>query len=111
MMAIDVRSVGDPDYPLRLIGTFKIAFTFRTSIACPAQWDGSLADGSYVYLRYRHGRGRIEWSQVRDVGPVYLAREWSDGTNNGMIDLDEFCRIADVIPPDKGCRFERIYDL
>lgn len=27
----------------------------KTCSACPAQWEGRLADGRFVYVRYRHG--------------------------------------------------------
>jgi hypothetical protein len=27
----------------------------RTCIACPSQWEGTLADGQVIYARFRHG--------------------------------------------------------
>jgi hypothetical protein len=33
----------------------KVIALKRTCLACPSQWEGSLADGRAVYARYRHG--------------------------------------------------------
>ncbi len=33
----------------------KISSLKKSCYACPAQWEGQLADGRYVYIRYRWG--------------------------------------------------------
>lgn len=39
----------------RINGDAKVIALKRTCLACPSQWEGSLADGRAVYARYRHG--------------------------------------------------------
>lgn len=31
----------------------RIKYFSRTCLACPSQWEGSLEDGNFVYIRYR----------------------------------------------------------
>jgi hypothetical protein len=49
----------------------------RTCIAAPIQWDAWGPDGTYFYLRHRHGRGRIENADlcVHFEGELDLAEE------------------------------------
>lgn len=42
----------------RMDGTTLISL-YCTSIAAPSQWEGQLADGRFIYVRYRHGRGAV----------------------------------------------------
>jgi hypothetical protein len=72
----------------------------ETCPACPSQWDAWDADGSYWYLRYRHGHGTAE----RQPGPD--TDTWTgkapeldfDGEDSGMADgeisLEDFCRLS-----------------
>lgn len=43
--------------------------------ACPTQWEGTTDDGKEVYIRYRHGRLRVEcdrqWIYSEVVGEVF----------------------------------------
>lgn len=52
MWTTELRSVS-----VRLVpnGTPKIVQLAKTCDACPAQWEGKLEDGRFVYIRYRHG--------------------------------------------------------
>jgi len=37
----------------------KIIKLWKTCFACPAQWEGKLDNGQYVYIRYRWGIFRV----------------------------------------------------
>lgn len=39
----------------------KLRRVVQTCSAYPSQWDAWTADGQYLYLRYRHGEGCVEW--------------------------------------------------
>ncbi len=39
----------------KISGGAKVITLKRTCLACPSQWEGTLADGRAVYARYRHG--------------------------------------------------------
>ncbi|MGA5314113.1 hypothetical protein ACPCTK_08320 [Streptomyces pseudogriseolus] len=74
----------------------------RTCSAHPSQWDAWTADGQYLYLRYRHGEGRVERHPGPDVdtpeswnaGLSTVLAEWDDGTGGGAIGLEDFCAAA-----------------
>ncbi len=44
----------------------KIVSLERTSIACPSQWEGRLADGRFVFIRERWGTGHIQVGDTED---------------------------------------------
>jgi hypothetical protein len=75
----------------RINGDAKVIALKRTCLACPSQWDGSLADGRAVYARYRHGELTVGVSSDID-GAVRNARsdvalyaeEVSDGLDGFM---------------------------
>ncbi|MFC1436604.1 hypothetical protein ACEZDB_38825 [Streptacidiphilus sp. N1-3] len=78
----------------------KLTRVVQTCSSHPSQWDAWTADGRYVYLRYRHGVGRVEWhsgpeddadtSDSWNLGLSGLLIEWDDGTGSGVIDLEDF---------------------
>lgn len=39
---------------------YRIMEISKTCEACPAQWEGRLDDGQYIYVRFRHGRLSIK---------------------------------------------------
>lgn len=55
-------------------GTTLISL-YCTSMAAPSQWEGQLADGRIIYVRYRHGRGVVR------VG------ESAEGARQGSIEI------------------------
>lgn len=64
----------------------------QTSWACPSQWDAWTADGQYLYLRFRHGRGTVD--TVRGSINANIAQFTTDDDLDGVIDLAEFCERA-----------------
>jgi hypothetical protein len=70
----------------------------QTCSAHPSQWDAWTAEGHYLYLRYRHGEGRVERHPGPDIdtpeswneGMSKLLVQWNDGTGSGAISLDAF---------------------
>ena len=36
----------------------------RTCYACPSQWEGTLANGQSIYIRYRHGHFSISVNNI-----------------------------------------------
>ncbi|WP_190217589.1 hypothetical protein [Streptomyces griseosporeus] len=70
----------------------------QTCSAHPSQWDAWTVEGQYLYLRYRHGQGRVERHPGPDIdtpdswneGLSGLLVEWDDGTNGGAIGLEAF---------------------
>jgi hypothetical protein len=61
----------------------------QTCGACPAQWEGKTADGRYVYIRYRHGVGRIGFGATLDDAV-------DDDTFNWEGKEDGWCSLYDV---------------
>ncbi len=103
---MDVERVSPrPEQPVRL------ALSMQTCDGCPSQWDATAVDGSQLYMRYRHGRGSVEVvSEGGVLGPgAELIASWYDGTNDGIIGLDEFCALANLMPPRPVMRFRRAY--
>jgi hypothetical protein len=43
----------------------------QTCVACPSQWEGRLADGRALYIRYRHGYLRANAADTRDGAISY----------------------------------------
>lgn len=75
----------------------------QTCSAYPSQWDAWTAGGQYLYLRYRHGEGCVEWHPDPDFddsleswneGRSGLLIEWDDGTGSGVISLEDFLAAA-----------------
>lgn len=60
----------------------------QTCTACPSQWEGRTADGSYLYIRYRHGH----LSVYVDGDPVF-ALDHGDGLD-GMMSTAEMQRLT-----------------
>ncbi|MDN3244145.1 hypothetical protein [Streptomyces sp. ZSW22] len=71
-----------------------LARVVQTCRACPSQWDAWTVDGQYLYLRYRHGIGSVEAQPSKDPNTWDLdtppLTEWDDGTDGGVIELDDF---------------------
>ncbi|MFD4660334.1 hypothetical protein ACFWP2_32480 [Kitasatospora sp. NPDC058444] len=82
----------------------KLTRVVQTCSACPSQWDAWTADGQYLYLRYRHGEGCVEWHPGPEAdtetpeswneGRSGLLVEWDDGTKGGDISLEDFLAAA-----------------
>jgi hypothetical protein len=104
-MALDFL---DPDKP-----PMRLRSTIMTCWGAPYQWDAFPVSGGYLYLRYRHGRGRVEWapSQAdwwKTHGGIELDA-WSDSDDRDL-DLEEFCASTRLIPPPLEMQFGRIFD-
>lgn len=92
----------EPTAPLTL------ARVVETCMACPSQWDAWTADGRYLYLRYRWGRGTVDeydspddttWPHVPDGLVASFGEASYHG--GGEISLEEFCERAGlVLAPD-----------
>lgn len=81
----------------------------QTCVAAPSQWDAWTVDGRQLYLRYRHGRGRVELGDGMADGALWTS--WTDhgGVYDSYMDLETFmakaqltlAEGADVVPhPD-----------
>lgn len=64
----------------------------QTCEACPSQWDAWDTDGTYYYLRFRHGHGRIESEEVGDENRAYFISRDKDG----YITLSDFMAVSEV---------------
>ncbi|WOX11497.1 hypothetical protein [Streptomyces sp. N50] len=89
----------------------KLTRVVQTCSAYPVQWDAWTADGQYLYLRYRHGEGCVEWHPGPDddadtpeswnEGRSGLLIGWDDGTGGGVIGLGDFLAAAGLeLAPD-----------
>lgn len=58
----------------------------QTCYACPSQWEGRLADGREVYVRYRHGVLRMDID-----GRTAYRLEHGDGLD-GFMTTEEMMR-------------------
>jgi hypothetical protein len=93
----------------------------NTCVAAPAQWDAWTNEGQYLYLRYRHGIGRVEehdtpdcelWDLNTVVTPIRKFT-WCDCGEfyggcihsgnaekhcySGYITLEHFCVLAGIV--------------
>ncbi|WP_329301842.1 hypothetical protein OG410_29305 [Streptomyces sp. NBC_00659] len=85
----------------------KLTRVVQTCSAYPSQWDAWTADGQYLYLRYRHGVGCVEWHPGPEddadtpdswnEGLSGLLIEWDDGTESGVIGLEDFLVAAGLV--------------
>jgi hypothetical protein len=76
-----------------------LARVVQTCSSFPAQWDAWTTDDRYLYLRYRHGIGRVEQHPSDDPDTwdgegSKLVVEWDDGSNGGVIELTDFIAAA-----------------
>ncbi|MGQ4434063.1 hypothetical protein [Streptomyces sp. SAS_260] len=84
----------------------RLVRVVQTCSAYPSQWDAWTADGQYLYLRYRHGEGCVEWHHSPNTaadtpdswneGHSGLLIEWNDGTGSGVISLEDFLTAAEL---------------
>jgi hypothetical protein len=63
----------------------------QTCFACPSQWDTWTADGDYLYLRFRWGRGYVQ-SERRGV----VASFGTGDDLDGVISLEDFMAAANL---------------
>lgn len=98
----------DPDKP-----PMRLLSTLQTCWGCPYQWDAYPASGGYLYLRYRHGRGTVEYSESRELFyrtfQAVLLDEWKDDTDRDL-SLEEFCASTRLIPPPLSRQLGRLDD-
>lgn len=87
----------------------RLAWSMQTCIAAPSQWDAVTVDGRRLYLRYRHGRGRVELTDWTADTDRSVETVWDDHDDEGMLSLEEFCAKANLIPPKPAMIFERAY--
>lgn len=79
-----------------------IARAVQTSMAFPVQWNAWTADGKYLYLRYRSGRGTVHHFSSPDIGTWDMATWQSplavfeQDDLYGFIDLETFCELAGI---------------
>lgn len=62
----------------------------KTCKACPAQWEGELSDGTFVYIRYRYGVLSIGFGETPDTATQDRRFEWELGDGlDGWMDWDQ----------------------
>lgn len=86
----------------------KIAWWGKTSLACPAQWEGELADGRALYIRYRSGVLRLHVAESIEEAvaapPLFVARCGEELKREDAVDcaidgfLDEH-ELREALPP------------
>ncbi|WP_034088846.1 hypothetical protein [Streptacidiphilus albus] len=83
-----------------------LARTVQTCRSHPSQWDAWSADGQYLYLRYRGGRGTVDaydnadsdtWTTPPDGAVARFGEGWDQRSYDGDISLEEFCERAGLI--------------
>ncbi|MFJ3706260.1 MULTISPECIES: hypothetical protein [Streptomyces] len=99
-MLRDYRRMGRNEGP-------KLTRVVQTCSAHPSQWSAWTADGQYLFLRYRHGEGCVEWhpgpeddadtAESWNEGLSGLLIEWDDGSGNGVIGLEDFLAAAGLV--------------
>ena len=76
----------------------------QTCPAFPSQWDGRLADGRPIYIRYRSGYLSVRFGPVGgSFDDLLNADNWFDqkigGDLDGKIELTEVCRLTGLALP------------
>jgi len=74
----------------------------QTCTACPSQWEGRTTDERPIYIRYRWGVLSVrlgppggDLPSAVDGPELYCSEECGDG--NGVIELDEVCKVAGLV--------------
>lgn len=76
-------------------GRPKVVALKKTSLACPSQWEGTLADGRVVYVRYRHGAlsagvgNDIDEAVRNGMSDQALHADYVGDGLDGFMDFDE----------------------
>lgn len=73
--------------------TESLVRVVETCPGMPSQWDAWTADGTQLYLRYRHGRGSVEVGDGMQIHAEVVA-SWNDGTGDSWISLTDFLAAA-----------------
>jgi hypothetical protein len=68
----------------------------QTCTACPSQWDAWAEDGTYYYVRYRHGTLTVNRDDV--CGELVLSEELDLG-DGGWMSEDEMLEATGFVPP------------
>lgn len=72
-----------------------LAKVIQTCAACPSQWDAWTEDGTYVYLRYRHGLGTVEVDYPNNSA---VTAQFDTRDDYGHIELADFiAHVADKV--------------
>lgn len=68
----------------------------RTCSACPAQWEGRLDDGRFIYIRFRWGCLGVEVGSTPDKAiDGETVFEWTDTSGwNGFMKYDELKKLT-----------------
>ncbi len=62
----------------------------KTCLACPAQWAGTLTDGTCLYVRYRHGVLSVGFGSTPDAAVEDHRFEWELGDGlDGWMEWDQ----------------------
>lgn len=68
----------------------------ETCVACPKQWEGYKDDGTFIYIRYRHGSFRIDEGEVGNaIHQEYIGHELA-----GSMEDDEFKALINKVIPE-----------
>ena len=76
----------------------------QTCGTCPSQWEGRLADGRPIYIRFRWGELSIRLGESgADFENAWAAPNWFEweAANglDGEISLEEVCSVSGLLPP------------
>lgn len=80
-----------------------IVHAVQTCAAVPSQWNAWTANGQYLYLRYRSGRGTVDtydspdwetWTTPPDGAIARFGEGFETSSYDGEIGLEEFCERA-----------------
>lgn len=73
----------------------RVVEVTKTTTACPAQWEGKLEDGCFLYIRFRHGRLYVGCGRTMEVavwpegdGSILLLKSVGD-MYDGYMEFEE----------------------
>lgn len=75
----------------------KLISLEKTCWACPAQWEGQLEDGRYVYIRYRWGHLQVGYGNTIDeaIDNRDYGQKIGDGFD-GYLETPEMIKILNI---------------
>lgn len=68
----------------------------ETCVACPKQWEGHKDDGTFIYIRYRHGSFRIDEGEVGNT----VHQEFIGHELDGFMEDEDFKKLINKIIPE-----------
>ena len=85
--------------PLDISCRPKVRSLVRTSLLHPSSWEGWTTGGSFIYVRFRHGRLWVGLAPDRGIAPtmLFVARYPGEQGNDGFLRFETLTRLTEGV--------------